>query len=110
MPGAMPGMPGALPEVSWLRCIAATGQEYFHNAATNQTIWERPAGPQDRILDHPALTAQVAQQQQAQLQAQQAAFQSLAVMSGALQSYGAAAYLGGVGTGAVGLGVPSSIG
>eukprot|EP00928_Gymnodinium_smaydae_P047196 TRINITY_DN31483_c0_g1_i1.p1 TRINITY_DN31483_c0_g1~~TRINITY_DN31483_c0_g1_i1.p1 ORF type:complete len:337 (-),score=62.43 TRINITY_DN31483_c0_g1_i1:103-1113(-) len=55
-------------EITWMRCVAPTGQEYYHNPTTSQTVWEKPSGPMDRIVDHPAL---IAQQQQLQLQQMQ---------------------------------------
>eukprot|EP00929_Paragymnodinium_shiwhaense_P121874 TRINITY_DN9428_c0_g1_i1.p1 TRINITY_DN9428_c0_g1~~TRINITY_DN9428_c0_g1_i1.p1 ORF type:complete len:340 (-),score=41.89 TRINITY_DN9428_c0_g1_i1:94-1113(-) len=35
----------------WQRYMAPEGIPYYHCATTNETVWERPAGPGDRIND-----------------------------------------------------------
>lgn len=60
--GNVPAASTTSPPVTWFRCCTPSGQFYYNCPATGQTVWDRPSGPNDHIMDHPAMPPQFAQQ------------------------------------------------
>lgn len=46
-----PRASGAGAEVVWAQYISPEGHPYYHQRETNQTVWQRPSGPNDRVVD-----------------------------------------------------------
>lgn len=44
-------MAGGGAEVVWVQYLAPEGHPYYHQRETNKTVWQRPSGPSDRIVD-----------------------------------------------------------
>lgn len=56
MDNTTPPLPMGTPAAggtTWITYRTADGRPYYHQPETQQTVWERPSGPSDRVIEDP---------------------------------------------------------